>query len=253
MRTLRLQKMKDYINEKGAVSFEELCRVFEISINTARRDIAILETDGSITKVYGGVKTSKPSGLVPYKERYIKNLDQKLAICRKAAEFVQDGDVIFLDAGTTVHYMLDYLQNLNITVITASLTVLIKAAKMPNIRLYTLSGTLNRESNSFEDIGASAILERYAISKAFMAASGYSITNGITHASPWEYEMKHAILSRKNTDTYLLVDNTKIDSSAIMKYGEANDIKNLVTCPPVSDKYTEFLQSQNIKLHLAIP
>lgn len=253
MRILRLQKMKDYINEKGAVSFEELCSVFNISINTARRDIAILETDGSITKVYGGVKASKASGLVPYKERYIKNLDQKLAICRKAAEYVQEGDVIFLDAGTTVHYMLDYLQDHNITVITASLTVLIKAAKMPNIRLYTLSGTLNRESNSFEDIGASSFLDRYAISKAFMAASGYSITDGITHASPWEYEMKHAILSRNNTDTYLLVDNTKIDSASIMKYGEACEINHLVTCPPVNEKYTDFLNAHNIKLHLAIP
>ena len=252
MRTLRLQKMKDYINEKGAVSFEELCRVFEISINTARRDIAILETDGSITKVYGGVKTNKTSGLVPYKERYIKNLDQKLAICKTAAEFVQDGDVIFLDAGTTVHYMLDYLQEKHITVITTSLTVLMKAAKMNNIRLYTLSGTLNRESNSFEDIGASAILERYAISKAFMAASGYSINDGITHASPWEFEMKNALIRRSNTDTFLLVDNTKIGSAAIMKYAEADDIRHLVTCPPIDDLYLNYLREKNIQLHLAI-
>ncbi len=252
MRAIRLQQMKDYIFEHDAVTFEDICARFDISINTARRDIAVLEKDGSICKVYGGVKPNKQTGLTPYKDRYIAQLDQKLAICRRAAEFIEDGDIIYMDPGTTVHNILDYIRDKQITVITASLSVILKAAKMDNVRLYTLSGTLNRESNSFEDIGAFTNLERFSITKAFFACSGFSIEGGVMLASTWEFEMKNYVVKR-NTNSFLLIDNTKFSKTAMMKFADADEMKNIITCPPVDDRYKEYFKEHGVNLYLAVP
>ena len=252
MRAIRLQQMKDYIFEHDAVTFDDICSKFDISINTARRDIALLEKDGSICKVYGGVKPNKETGLKPFKDRYISQLDQKLAICKRAAEFIENGDIIYMDPGTTVHNILDFVHDKEITVITASLSVILKAANMENIRLYTLSGTLNRESNSFEDIGAFTNLERFSITKSFFACSGISLTGGVMLASTWEFEMKNYVVKR-NTNSFLLIDNTKFSKTAMMKFAEANEIKNIITCPPVDDKYTKYFKENGVNLHLVVP
>ena len=252
MRAIRLQQMKDYIFEHDAVTFEDICAKFDISINTARRDIAVLEKDGSISKVYGGVKPNKETGLTPYKDRYIAQLDQKIAICKKAAEYIEDGDIIYMDPGTTVHNILDFVRDKQITVITASLSVILKAANMDNIRLYTLSGTLNRESNSFEDIGAFTNLERFSITKAFFACSGFTLTGGVMLASTWEFEMKDYVVNRK-TNSFLLMDNTKFNKTAMLKFAEANEMKNIITCPPVDEKYIKYFKQNGVNLQLVVP
>ncbi len=250
MRALRLQQMKDFIFERDAVSFEDICERFGISINTARRDVSMLEKDGSISKVYGGVKANKDTGLTPFKLRYISNLDQKIAICRYAANFVNDGDVVYLDPGTTVHNILDFLPNKKITVLSASLNVIMKAANMDNIRLYTLSGTLNRDSNSFEDIGAYLMLKRFNITKAFFAASGFSLQSGAMIGSTWEFEMKNYAV-KNSTASYLLIDNSKLSKTAMMKYAEPDEIKNVITCAPIDDEYVKYFAENGVKLHYA--
>lgn len=71
MRQMRLNEMHKYIVEKGAVDFNELCEKFKISINTARRDIDTLVSEGNVVKTYGGAAASKNNELVPYEKRFI--------------------------------------------------------------------------------------------------------------------------------------------------------------------------------------
>jgi len=51
MKSFRLRRMEQYVLEKENVSMEELCREFDISMNTARLDVAQLVNKGSIRKV----------------------------------------------------------------------------------------------------------------------------------------------------------------------------------------------------------
>lgn len=86
---------------RETVSIDELCEVFGVSKNTIRRDLNELEQRGHITKVYGGVTATVPSGAVPTPIRSGLNQIDKSLIGRLAAEEVADGDTIFIDSGTT--------------------------------------------------------------------------------------------------------------------------------------------------------
>lgn len=250
MRVDRLSQMREYIVENGTITINSLCDRFNVSIYTARRDINLLVKEGSVLKVYGGVKVNDETELVPYENRFISNKEEKRSIGKVAASFIKDGEIIFMDTGTTVAEIIEFIGDKYITIITNNLQVLIKAVEHPNIDIYILAGALNRKTNSFEETGNSTFLEKYNITKAFMSASGYTIEGGVTHASPWEFELKSSIIAKK-VETYLLVDHTKFNKVTMIKYANASEIKDIITTEPVSDKYKKFFAENNITLHIA--
>ena len=65
MKVSRLNSIEQYVISRETVSIDELCEVFGVSKNTIRRDLNELEQRGHITKVYGGVTATVPSGAVP--------------------------------------------------------------------------------------------------------------------------------------------------------------------------------------------
>ena len=248
MRQMRLNEMHKYIVEKGAVDFNELCEKFKISINTARRDIDTLVSEGNVVKTYGGAAASKNNELVPYEKRFISNIDDKKKIAMYAAQFVEDGDILFLDSGTTVPLLLDYISDsINISVISASFDVLVRGVGKSNIDLYALSGKLNRSTNSFQEVGTSKLLMNYNITKALMAASGYSVSGGITTSAPWEYQIKKAVFS-KDAKMYLMADITKFDKVKMFKYADASDVDCVITSDLPNKKYLDFFSDHNITL-----
>ena len=133
MRVKRIEAIQEYIIKNKSVSMEQLCEEFRVSMNTIRRDIDTLCTRGSVIKVYGGVvaNTNAPAThaetLRPFTERSSSNNNEKLMISQKAASYVQEGDIIFLDSGTTTLNMIPYLANIpNLTVITYSIPALVE-------------------------------------------------------------------------------------------------------------------------------
>ena len=156
MKVSRLNAIEQYVISHETVSIDELCEVFEVSKNTIRRDLNELEMRGHITKVYGGVTATVPSGAVPTPIRSSLNPADKSLIGRMAAEEVADGDTIFIDSGTTTLCLLRYLVAKNrITIITHSLGALSEAAKYENLNIISLGGIYSPTTDSF--VGLSTI------------------------------------------------------------------------------------------------
>ena len=88
MKVSRLNSIEQYVISRETVSIDELCEVFGVSKNTIRRDLNELEQRGHITKVYGGVTATVPSGAVPTPIRSGLNQIDKSLIGRLAAEEV---------------------------------------------------------------------------------------------------------------------------------------------------------------------
>jgi DeoR family myo-inositol catabolism operon transcriptional repressor len=134
MKVSRLNSIEQYVISRETVSIDELCEVFGVSKNTIRRDLNELEQRGHITKVYGGVTATVPSGAVPTPIRSGLNQIDKSLIGRLAAEEVADGDTIFIDSGTTTLCLLRFLvAKKRITIITHSLGALSEASTITSI------------------------------------------------------------------------------------------------------------------------
>lgn len=125
MKEERIHQIHELLIERKRISLDELCENFGVSKNTIRRDINELEEQGIIRKVYGGIvlKEAEIMSLEPFSAREIRNINEKKKIAAVAAALVNDGEVIYIDSGTTTMHLLPHLAEKNfLTIVTARST-----------------------------------------------------------------------------------------------------------------------------------
>lgn len=251
MKSFRIRQMEQYILERDLVSMDELRDTFNISMNTVRLDVAQLVSKGAIRKVYGGVCSNQKGNLVPFQERQSKNIQGKKAVGKVAASLVEDGDIIFIDSGTTTMYMIDHLgSSKNVIVLTNNLDVINRAVLLPDINIICLPGTLERKTNSFVSADTVRTLEKYNIKKAFMASSGIAKSGIITNSSPLEYEIKKAALANSK-EVNLLIDSTKYGKSALLTYANIPEMKRVVVDQNVEHGLIDLCENNNVEILVA--
>lgn len=249
MKEKRLQYVEEFIHTNGTVSLEELCQQFQVSKNTIRRDVDKILEKGTIQKVYGGV-TSISHNLIPFENRDHTNPSEKMAIGKCAVQFVADNDIIFIDSGTTTRCMMDYLPRLNsLTILTNSLDVISMAAKLDYVSLLTVGNHYKHKTKSFvsDDLH---VLDKYNITKAFIAATGVSIANGITNSDLFEYEIKKRV-AQKAQEKYLLADISKFGKSTLLTYAQLSEIDGIVTSEPLPEEYRTFCRDHHVNIYVA--
>lgn len=248
MKEDRIKALHNYILENGRASTEELCSLFNISKNTLRRDINELEMQNLISKVYGGIILNDIKTTEPFESREVKNKDAKQLIANLASHLLEDGDIIYIDSGTTTMLMIPYLETIkNLTIITNNLHVIIKSLPYPNLNVIATGGTFLRRTNSFVNQEVINSLKKYNISKAFIATTGVSIAKGLTNSSSFEYDIKKYVVENCD-EIILLADNTKIDKISLMTYYDLKNIQVFVTNEKPASNYIEFFNHYNIKL-----
>jgi DeoR family myo-inositol catabolism operon transcriptional repressor len=235
--------------EHQSASLDELVEVFDVSKNTIRRDVQELVDRGELKKVYGGVSVVHKK-LESFHDRQIRNQEQKVLISEKASSFIEDGDFIFIDSGTTTIEMFDYLKDKNLTIFTNSIDFIVRALPVENLNVISVGGMLDRKTNSFVNPRNMDLFKDYNIKKAFMASTGISLSNGVTNASPLESELKKTIVSR-SSEVYLLVDHDKFDKYGLMTYCSLDEIDVLITDKLPNDSYQEYAKNNQIQLVLA--
>jgi len=244
----RIDKLKNYIVSNERASIDDLCNIFNVSKNTIRRDINALENQGIIKKVYGGVVLNDKKTTEPFQSREERNISAKQIIAKLASTFVVEGDIIYIDSGTTTMHMIPHLASVkNLTIITGNLNVINGSLLYPDLNVLCTGGTLFRTTNSFVDMNAVNFLKKYNISKAFMASTGISITKGITNSSSFEYDIKKYIVDSCDK-VILLADTTKLDRVSLTTYCDLKDIDVFITNTVPDNKFTDFFKSHNIKL-----
>ena len=226
---------------------------------TIHRDLRELEESGEVSRVYGGAKAVNRTDAsavqpscgggellrvdMPIEERFKKSLEFKQAIAAKAAELVQDDDVIAMDPSTTTLHMCSYLKDKNICVVTPSLSVALQFSNTKNVQVILLGGSLRKSSLSVVGTQMNEILDRMVINKCFLSSHAFSFENGLTDYTLEESEVKRNLIASSNK-VYVLVDHTKIGRDA--SYVACN-YKNIDTIFTDSDKNMEEWQLECLR------
>ena len=242
--------MESYILSRVSVTMDELCSAFGISMNTARRDLTELVKGGRVQKVYGGAQARMAvPGLVPYSVRSNSPSSAKRAICLLAAKMVKDGDIVFIDSGTTTEHIMEALRDKNITVITNNFEVMLQAMDYENIRLIVVPGELNRKTHSVAGEESAAFLNTMNTNIAFMAATGASQT-GVTNSTLMEYTIKKAAVAHTEK-AVLLVTANKFEITSLFTYAKLEQFHTVITDDSVTPEQIKHLKALNIDVQIA--
>lgn len=246
LKTKRIHQIQEYVLKHETVSLDELVEVFGVSKNTIRRDIQLLVEHGDLKKVYGGVAVNH-STLVSFNDRKVRNQAEKQKVAKLASDFVEDGDIIFLDSGTTTLEMIGFIKDKNITVVTNNVDFIVESMPFKNLNIFSTGGMLERETKSFTSYKGLDLFKTYNINKAFMASTGISISNGVTNSSPLESEIKRSAV-QKCSQVFLLVDHDKFDKYALTTYCGLDEINYLITNRQPNELYQKFAREHEIKI-----
>ena len=219
----RYELILNLLNEKKTVKIQELVDVTSASESTIRRDLNDLEDLNKLDRIHGGATISERiTKELSISDKSSKNLQEKIQLATYAASFVQEGDCIFLDAGTTTMQMIPFLKNNKITVVTNGLTH-VELLMENEITTYMTGGYIKSRTRALVGPQTIQTLGNYQFDKCFLGVNGFHLEIGYTTPDPEEAAVKMlaSTLSRK---TYVVADHSKYNNvsfAAIMPLNKA--------------------------------
>lgn len=214
------------LEEKRTVKLQDLVEKTDASESTLRRDLTELENLGKLERVFGGAILSMRNLQEPsIADKSTRNLMEKQSIAEYAATFVQEGDSVFLDAGTTTLQMIPYLKDKNPVVVTNGLPVAV-ALNEAGLTTYLTGGLLKQRTGAFVGSGTLSALETYHFDICFLGVNGFHADYGYTTPDPEEAAIKKKASSHARK-TYVLADHSKVNKvsfATIMDLQEASII-----------------------------
>jgi DeoR/GlpR family transcriptional regulator of sugar metabolism len=245
----RQQLILERIRLNGRIEVCELAKELDVTEVTIRRDLTLLEKSGLIKKTYGGaVLASPPEMNVSVRYRQTRNLTAKRLIGKLAADLIKDGDIIYLEAGSTCYEMIPYLaQRKNITVITNSLYLMSRLHELPQHRVIITGGQYRSDRMDMVGPTAEAAIAQLGGFKAFTGADDITIDAGISGSDVVTVSFAKLVLQRAH-EVIFVGDHTKFDNPALYKIADISELDYIVTNEKPSSQWLSACKQKNIRL-----
>ncbi|HXE42606.1 MAG TPA: hypothetical protein VN516_06240, partial [Candidatus Baltobacteraceae bacterium] len=172
---------------------------------------------------------------------------EKHRIAEAALEFIENGDTIYLDGGSTVLEFARLLrERTNITVVTNSLRAAIElSGRGP--RLILIGGELRRLSQTMVGPLTRFALQELHVDKAFMGTIGFTLAEGLTTTDPSEAFTKEFVMSHAR-QVILLADSAKAGKVSFARAGKIENVHVLITDKQLEKNFAKELTKTGIKL-----
>lgn len=231
----RQQKILELLKDTELLKIEELQKVFpNISDSTLRRDLKELEKKRRVEYLSGGaVKLLSTKGEIPIAQRNTLNSDEKEALANLAAQYVEDGDVIYLDSGSSCISLFKKIMSKRITIFTTN-TDIFSINDDLNAEIIVLGGQYNPLTSSISGTLTEDNLRNIYFAKAFLGVNGVDENYGVTTPTLAE-AMKKRLVKEHSDNVYLLCDRSKFHSVTNIKVFDLKDVT------VISDSYDEKL------------
>lgn len=192
------------------LKLKDLTDKFNISIETLRRDLSVLEKQGKIQKIYGGIKLAETYSGEPLMQNRMENkLEIKEIIGKKCSEFVIEGDCIFLDSGSTTYHIAKNIKTIkNLIVITNSIPIVNELINS-DVEVIIIGGKLRHNESSIVAYDYLFNFGTLNISKSFICAGGITLDKGISDYNMYEAITRKKILEISN-EVFVAADSSKL-------------------------------------------
>ena len=243
----RLLYILDFLRKNNRISVEQICSLFNISRDTARRDLVKLEEENRIVRTRGGaILPSIHKEIKSYSNRLKTVSEEKKSIGKKAASLIYSGDRVILDASTTVQSCAENMGDMDCTIITNSINQAEILSSNSNLNIQLLGGTLEKEHRYLYGSSVVEKLSEYNVDKAFIGVVGIS-EKGLTIAHEEDGVVKRKMMQQAK-QVIVLADNTKLGNTDFFRFADLQSIDLLITDKTPSQSFRKLLSKNNVEL-----
>lgn len=243
----RLVAILEFLKRNNRISVEQICSLFDVSRDTARRDLVRLEEEKSIVRTRGGaILPSVHNEVKNYSHRLKTVSEEKRIIGKKAASLIYPGDRVILDASTTVQSCAEQIENTDCTVITNSINLAEVLSSKQDVNIQLLGGKLQKEHRFLYGSSVVEKLSEYHVDKAFIGVVGIS-DRGLTIAHEEDGTVKRKMI-RQAKQVIVLADHTKLGITDFFRFADLKDIDLLITDKTPPKAFIDLLRKNNVEL-----
>ena len=230
------------LSEAGTLTSHDLCREIGISIPTARRYLAELESRGLLRRTHGGAILLGPLLYEPFRhdstfeEQLHRLVDEKRQIALAAAGLVHDGEVVALTAGTTTTEVARNLRDRQgIKVMTNGVNIAMELSRLKNLDVFVTGGHMRGEWFSLAGPEAIPAMRHFFVDKAFIGVNGVDPVRGLTCFNPDEAELYRAMVKQAH-QSIIVADHSKLSVVATHQICPLEEVDMMITDAAVSDE-----------------
>jgi DeoR family transcriptional regulator, fructose operon transcriptional repressor len=246
----RRQAILAAVRAEDAAAADDLARQFDVSVETIRRDLRALHSEGLLERVYGGA--TRPSGRSDegsFTARSGRNVDLKRAIAALAASLVEPDDTIVIDVGTTALEVARALPaSFRGRVLTNSVPAAMVLAAREEIELLLCGGQVRPGDAACFGAQAESFFAEFYADKAFLGSGGVHVRAGLTDYHPPEVITRRTIITQ-SAASYVLADSSKLGAIAVHRVCPLSRVTAVITDYQASPEVIEALTEAGCTVH----
>lgn len=250
----RKRHILELLQEKDSVSVAELSASFNVSEVTIRKILNELDGYGYLKRTRGGaVSLSTSNSEFEEKEKEKTNIDEKKAAAREAYNYIEDGDTIFLDAGSTTLELVRLIKNgnkRNIVIVTNAINIAYEMTDAEDIDLILIGGCVRHRILSCVGSIAERAIEGLYFDKLFLGANSIDIVHGVTTPNIYEAQVKQRML-KSTKEVILISDYSKFGKISLSKICPVEAINHLITDSKTPEEYINQIRDLGVKVTIA--
>ncbi len=250
----RHQQILKMLEEKGRISNQEIQEVFNISYDSAKRDLRILEEQGLLKRTHGGAIPARQIGgnviknLYPG-ERVVNVKENYLAIAKEAVKTIEENDVVYITNASVGFFMAQNIGNVNCTVATNSISIAEELRKKENITVILAGGEM-QANGCFYDSFTLSVINRLRFDKCFVTSACVSAKFGLSIQKSRSVELTNAVINNSNT-VYGLYPVELIGFVSVISICPASKLNWIITDGESSEDDLMLFEELGIKIKIA--
>ena len=245
---IRHRKILEQLGSAGRVYVREMSQALDVTEVTIRRDLTFLQNNGLVKKSYGGAVPVAPELETSVRYRQTRRLEAKKIIGKLASRLIKDGNLIYLEAGSTCYEIIPHLSDRKgLTIIVNSLYLMRRLHELARHKIIIIGG--DYRPNQMDMVGpqAKAAISQLSGFKAFTGADNITIDDGISEADVVTVEFIKTAL-KKAGEIIFVGDHTKFDNPALYKIADIDELDYIVTDTRPSKAWHKAASKKNVKL-----
>lgn len=242
---------------EGRVNVTELAGRFDVTAETIRRDLAVLDREGIVHRVHGGAVATQSfqTTELSLDTRFRSASSAKYSIAKAAMQFLPaEHGRLFLDAGTTVTALADLISehpsSKQWSIVTNCLPIALNLANAGLDDVQLLGGSVRAITQAVVGDTALRTLALMRADVVFIGTNALTLDHGLSTADSQEAAMKSAMITNAHK-VVVLCDSTKMGTDYLVSFGAISDIDVVVTDAGAPASFVEQLRERDVEVVIA--
>lgn len=226
----RQNQILQLLEERQSAHVADLAKWLSVSEITIRRDLDFLVKKKLVERYHGGVRQVDSEGVPDDAVNSVDDSENAIkdAIAARAAERIEDGDVVFINSSATAMRLLKFLRDRKVVVITNNARAA-NVPRDPQVELILTGGEVYGNKRSLIGEFALNTLMKVRATKCVIGVSGISVKGGITTSVLQETAINQTMLRRCSGEKIIVTDSSKVGIEKNFLSGSIADITHLIT------------------------